>query len=103
MSAHAINKGVFPDTSNGKNTDFFFIQQEDPEQAVDTIVKLVKERLSNAYKRPTSDIQVLTPMQRGVVGAARYTGPYTHAERGSGGHQPEYGVTDCLEPRAGVI
>lgn len=70
MSAHAINKGVFPDTSNGKNTDFFFIQQEDPEQAVDTIVKLVKERLPNAYKRPTSDIQVLTPMQRGVVGTA---------------------------------
>lgn len=70
MSAHDINKGVFPDTSNGKNTDFFFIQQEDPEQAVDTIVKLVKERLPNAYKRPTSDIQVLTPMQRGVVGAA---------------------------------
>lgn len=70
MSAHAINKGVFPDTSNGKNTDFFFIQQEDPEQAVGTIVKLVKERLPNAYKRPTSDIQVLTPMQRGVVGAA---------------------------------
>ena len=70
MSAHAINKGVFPDTSIGKNTDFFFIQQEDPEQAVDTIVKLVKERLPNAYKRPTSDIQVLTPMQRGVVGAA---------------------------------
>ena len=70
MSAHAINKGVFPDTSNGKNTDFFFIQQEDPEQAVDTIVKLVKERLPNAYKRSTSDIQVLTPMQRGVVGAA---------------------------------
>lgn len=70
MSAHAINKGVFPNTSNGKNTDFFFIQQEDPEQAVDTIVKLVKERLPNAYKRPTSDIQVLTPMQRGIVGAA---------------------------------
>lgn len=70
MSAHAINKGVFPDTSNGKNTDFFFIQQEDPEQAVDTIVKLVKERLPNAYKRSTSDIQVLTPMQRGVVGGA---------------------------------
>ncbi|MBM6882094.1 ATP-dependent RecD-like DNA helicase [Bacteroides caecigallinarum] len=70
MSAHAINKGVFPDTSNGKHTDFFFIQREEPEQAVDTIVKLVKERLPNAYKRPTSDIQVLTPMQRGVVGAA---------------------------------
>lgn len=70
MSAHAINKGQFPDTSNGKQTDFFFMQVEDPEQVAETIVKLVKERLPKAYNRPTSDIQVLTPMQRGVVGAA---------------------------------
>ncbi len=40
MNAHKINAGQMPDTSNGKNTDFFFM------------------------------IQVLTPMQRGVVGAA---------------------------------
>ena len=70
MSAHAINKGQFPDTSNGKQTDFFFMQIEEPEQVAETIVKLVKERLPKAYKRPASDIQVLTPMQRGVVGAA---------------------------------
>lgn len=70
MSAHAINKGQFPDTSNGKQTDFFFMQIEEPEQVAETIVKLVKERLPKAYNRPASDIQVLTPMQRGVVGAA---------------------------------
>ena len=70
MSAHAINQGHFPDTSNGKETDFFFMQMEEPETVAENIVKLVKERLPKAYKQPISNIQVLTPMQRGVVGAS---------------------------------
>ena len=70
MSAHAINQGHFPDTSNGKETDFFFMQMEEPEMVAENIVKLVKERLPKAYKQPISNIQVLTPMQRGVVGAS---------------------------------
>lgn len=69
MSAHAINQGRFPDISNGKETDFFFIQQEDAEKAAEDIVNLVKNRLPKAYSQKTSQIQVLTPMQRGVVGA----------------------------------
>ena len=67
-NAHRINRGLMPDISNGKNTDFFFIEIEEPELAAQEIVKLVKDRLPRAYK--TRDIQVLTPMQRGVVGAA---------------------------------
>lgn len=70
MSAHAINQGRFPDTSNGKETDFFFMQMEEPEAVAENIVKLVKERLPKAYRQPISNIQVLTPMQRGVVGAS---------------------------------
>lgn len=70
MSAHAINRGCLPDLSNGKDTDFFFIPQDDPEAAATEIVNLVKNRLPKAYGRPVSNIQVLTPMQRGVVGAA---------------------------------
>ncbi len=70
MSAHAINKGTFPDVSNGADTDFFFIQCEDAEQTAANIVQLVKNRLPKAYHLPTNNIQVLTPMQRGVVGAA---------------------------------
>ena len=69
MSAHAINQGKFPDTSNGQKTDFFFIRNEDPEQVAEQIVQLVKERLPKAYNQPLSNIQVLTPMQRGVIGA----------------------------------
>ena len=67
-NAHRINRGLMPDISNGKNTDFFFIEIEEPELAAQEIVTLVKDRLPRAYK--TRDIQVLTPMQRGVVGAA---------------------------------
>lgn len=69
MSAHAINRGCFPDISNGQHTDFFFMKQEEPEKVAETIVSLVRDRLPKAYRQPTANIQVLTPMQRGVVGA----------------------------------
>ena len=69
MNAHRINEGKMPDISNGKNTDFFFMENEDAEASVPQIVKLVKENLPNYYHVEPSQIQVLTPMQRGVVGA----------------------------------
>ncbi len=69
MNAHKINAGQMPDISNGKNTDFFFLEQEDPEAAVKQIIELVKKKLSGYYRTPANQIQVLTPMQRGIVGA----------------------------------
>ena len=70
LNAHRINAGKMPDLSNGRYTDFFFMQQEDPEAALATIVDLVRSKLSSYYKVPSIEIQVLTPMQRGVIGAA---------------------------------
>lgn len=70
MSAHAINHGKFPDLSNGKDTDFFFIKNDDAEQVANDIVQLVATRLPRAYNISTSQIQVLTPMQRSNVGAS---------------------------------
>ena len=69
MNAHRINEGQMPDLSNGKETDFFFMTKEDPEEAVREIVSLVQHKLSRYYRTPSSQIQVLTPMQKGVVGA----------------------------------
>jgi len=69
MNAHKINQGKMPDITNGKDTDFFFVQKEEAEDAISEIVKLVKNNLPKYYKTPSSMIQVLTPMQRGVVGA----------------------------------
>ena len=70
MNAHRINEGQMPDLSNGRTSDFFFMEEEDPDKAVSTITKLVKENLSRYYHTPSSEIQVLTPMQRGIVGAS---------------------------------
>ena len=85
MNAHRINEGRMPDISNGKNSDFFFMDMEkqalkkglDPEnstvlseEAAHTITELVSENLPKYYKVPSAEIQVLTPMQRGTVGAA---------------------------------
>jgi len=69
MNAHRVNRGEFPDISNGRNTDFFFIGCDDPEEAAAKIVDLVKNRLPKAYGERPRNVQVLTPMQRGVVGA----------------------------------
>lgn len=69
MNAHAINNGSFPNISNGKDTDFFFIKAEEADAIPELIVSLVNERLSKTYGYKSREIQVLTPMQRGVVGA----------------------------------
>lgn len=70
MNAHAINAGNFPNIQNGHDTDFFFIKQENPDEIVKLIIGLVRDRLSKRYGYPPKEIQVLTPMQRGTVGAS---------------------------------
>ncbi len=72
VNAHKINEGVMPsfDSSPGRLDDFYFISQEDPQKALETIVTLVKERIPKRFGfDPIDDIQVLTPMHKGVVGA----------------------------------
>lgn len=70
LNAHRINTGEFPDLSNGAGTDFFFVPADEPETAAQEIVRLVKTRLPKYRQVLPSEIQVLTPMQRGAVGAA---------------------------------
>ncbi len=68
MNAHRINRGEFPDTRNGRQSDFFFIGEEDAGRIAPLVVSLIKDRLPQAYKLPQSSIQVLTPKQKGVTG-----------------------------------
>ena len=70
LNAHRINTGEFPDLSNGAGTDFFFVPAEEPETAAQEIVRLVKTRLPKYRQVLPTEIQVLTPMQRGAVGAS---------------------------------
>lgn len=71
VNAHRIHRGWMPRVDGrGDETDFFFIQREDPETAAALIPKLVRERIPRRFGLdPVDDIQVLTPMHRGVVGA----------------------------------
>ncbi|MBR4575971.1 MAG: ATP-dependent RecD-like DNA helicase [Clostridia bacterium] len=68
-NAHRINHGEFPDLSNARGTDFFFQSVEEPEKAAPLIVDLVQNRLPKYYGVSPRTIQVLTPMQRGIIGA----------------------------------
>ena len=71
INAHRINQGAMPDVSSqGADSDFYFVSAEDPEIAVRRIVELVKTRIPKRFGlNPIRDIQVLCPMNRGGVGA----------------------------------
>jgi hypothetical protein len=70
-NAHRINQGSMPDLSPpGTESDFYFVQADDPEMAVGRIIELVKKRIPTRFGLdPIRDIQVLCPMNRGGVGA----------------------------------
>lgn len=68
-NAHAINAGMMPDISNGRDTDFFFIETP-PDAVGDLVVDLVSRRLPTSYGVPEQEVQVLTPMVKGELGAA---------------------------------
>jgi exodeoxyribonuclease V alpha subunit len=72
VNAHKINNGLLPSFkfSGQKQDDFYFIEQEDPEEVLRIILELTKERIPRRFGfDPVNDIQVLTPMHKGIVGA----------------------------------
>lgn len=71
MNAHRINRGESIDMRGGKDSDFFFASRESNEEVVETLIKFCTQNLPRYYHVDAmSDIQVLTPMQRGICGAA---------------------------------
>ncbi len=73
-NAHRINRGETPlPGGRGQDAgleDFYFIERDDPEVIADLVVDLVSSRLPGRLKvDPIEDIQVLTPMKRGVLGS----------------------------------
>jgi exodeoxyribonuclease V alpha subunit len=70
MNAHRINEGQMPEFSaRGDESDFFFIEREEPEQIAATLVEMVKKRIPARFRfDPIRDVQVLCPMNRGSLG-----------------------------------
>ncbi len=74
VNAHRINQGILPlerpEFNPDERQDFFFIEQDDPQRVLEIILTLVSQRIPKRFGLdPLKDIQVLTPMHRGVVGA----------------------------------
>ena len=73
VNAHRIHQGEMPilvREEEGRNKEFYFLDQEDPEKAARWILEMVQEKLPKRYSfDPLQDIQVLTPMYKGAVGA----------------------------------
>ncbi len=68
-NAHKINSGLMPDCQNSSDSDFFFLEVENPEDILKNIIGLVSQRLPQKYGfNPFHQIQVLAPMKRGIIG-----------------------------------
>jgi exodeoxyribonuclease V alpha subunit len=75
VNAHRINEGDLPAFGQSElfdpNNDFYFIEQDDPAKVLEIILELADNRIPQRFGfHPIDDIQVLTPMHKGVVGAA---------------------------------
>ena len=70
LNAHRINSGTIPDLGRPtEGSDFYFVPAEEPEDAVEKVLKLVCERIPDRFGMdPVRDTQVLCPMIRGSVG-----------------------------------
>ncbi len=71
-NAHRVRVGERPVLRPvGDDGDFFFFEREAPDAILGTVKRLIGERLPRRFSfDPSRDIQVLTPMQRGILGAA---------------------------------
>jgi exodeoxyribonuclease V alpha subunit len=68
QNAHAVNKGIMP-LLNKKDSDFYFMRENNTDSIVELIVELYKDRLPSKYGlNPIKDIQVLSPMKKGDAG-----------------------------------
>jgi exodeoxyribonuclease V alpha subunit len=73
MNAHRINRGLVPEVKgSGEDPgDFYFIEQGDPNQVLNIIMELVLNRIPQRFNMdPMKDIQVLSPMHKGLLGTA---------------------------------
>jgi exodeoxyribonuclease V alpha subunit len=70
VNAHRINQGFMPHTGDAAGReDFFFIPRENPQDVLDVAKELVANRIPRRFGLdPVRDIQVLSPMHKGLLG-----------------------------------
>ncbi|MCL6472054.1 MAG: ATP-dependent RecD-like DNA helicase [Firmicutes bacterium] len=71
VNAHRVNAGqmLYAKSREGKS-DFYFVEIEEPDEILKTMKLLITEKIPATFKFSADDIQVLTPMHMGLLGAA---------------------------------
>ncbi len=70
VNAHKINRGE-PVTLDNKSRDFFFLERKDADVIIRVLIALILEKLPRYVEAKPWDIQVLTPMRKGLLGVER--------------------------------
>ena len=70
VNAHKINRGELV-TINNKSRDFFFLKRYDADIIIRVVIALIQEKLPRYVDAKPYEIQVLTPMRKGLLGVER--------------------------------
>ena len=73
VNAHKINKGEAV-TLDNKSMDFFFLKRHEADKIINVTLQLIKQKLPKFVDANEYDIQVLTPMRKGLLGVERLNG-----------------------------
>lgn len=67
MNAHRINKGeIIPDSNDSK--DFFILKRDNPDVILKHLIQLIRDKLPSYVDASSNELQVLTPMRKGILG-----------------------------------
>ncbi len=70
LNAHKINRGE-QITLGTNSREFLFLERDDPERIIRNMIELIRDRLPAYVEAKPLDIQVLSPMRKGVLGVER--------------------------------
>jgi len=70
VNAHKINRGEQVEINN-KSRDFFFLKRYDADIIIRVVIALIQEKLPKYVEAKPFEIQVLTPMRKGLLGVER--------------------------------
>lgn len=73
VNAHKINRGEEV-TLDNKSMDFFFLKRYEADVIINVVLQLIKQKLPKFVDATEYDIQVLTPMRKGLLGVERLNG-----------------------------
>lgn len=97
LNAHRVNRGLLPEIPQpgAPLSDFYWIEQDDPDKAIELIARMAADRIPARFKLdPIDDIQILTPMNRGSCGTAAINEKLQSVL--NGGEKPQFKYGDRI-------